>query len=103
VSVERKYDDEVAEGFVISQRPDDGVGYAGDDVELVVSLGPHLVEVPNVNRFGIDDAEDALADQGFRSSRREFEPYLGLGFVVGQSPAAGELAPFGSTVVLTVV
>lgn len=103
VSVEREYDDNVAEGSVISQKPDDGVGYAGDTIELVVSLGPHLVEVPNVNRFGIEDAEDELADSGFRSSRKEFEPYLGLGFVVGQSPAAGELAPFGSTIVLTVV
>ncbi len=32
-----------------------------------------------------------------------YEPYFGLGFVVGQSPDGGDMAPFGSTVEITIV
>ncbi len=103
VTVVRQYDDNVPQGAVISQEPSHGVGYAGDPVTLVVSRGPHLVEVPNVDRFGISDAESALAAKGFKVTTEQFQPYLGLGFVVGESPGAGEMAPYGSTVVLTVV
>ena len=46
---ERRYDDDVPEGVVITQRPDPGsVLFAGDAVEVVVSDGPEPFAVPNV-------------------------------------------------------
>ncbi|MDX1657564.1 MAG: Stk1 family PASTA domain-containing Ser/Thr kinase [Nitriliruptorales bacterium] len=47
--VERRYDDEIPEGVVITQRPDPGsVLFAGDAVEVVVSDGPEPFAVPDV-------------------------------------------------------
>ena len=103
VSTTREYDDAVDKGKVISQRPDHGVRHLGDPIALVVSRGPHLVEVPDVDTFGLAAAESALRDRGFAVTTTHFDPYLGLEFVVGESPGAGQLAPYGSTVVLTVV
>jgi eukaryotic-like serine/threonine-protein kinase len=103
VSVKRVYDDGVDEGLVISQQPSHGVRYAGDPVTLRVSRGPHLVQVPDVYHSGIDAAEQAVTAAGFRYTVVHFSPYLGLGFVIEQSPSSGEMAPFGSTIVLTVV
>ncbi len=37
------------------------------EITLVVSLGPHLVEVPDVDSFGVEAAQDALAEAGSRS------------------------------------
>jgi serine/threonine-protein kinase len=103
VTTTRRYDDDVAKGVVISQSPDHGVGYRGDEVTLVASRGPHLVAVPDVGHFGLSAAEGALTDAGFHYSIVHYQPYLGLSIVVGQSPGGSSMAPFGSTVVLTVI
>jgi serine/threonine-protein kinase len=103
VTTTRRYDDDVAKGVVISQSPDHGVGYRGDEVTLVASRGPHLVAVPDVGHFGLSAAEGALSDAGFHYSIVHYQPYLGLSIVVGQSPGGSSMAPFGSTVVLTVI
>ena len=97
------YDDHVADGVVISQSPADGSGHRGDTIKLVVSKGPHLVEVPDVTRYGVSDAEQALQDAGFKVEVEHNSPYFGLGFVVGQSPDGGSMAPYGSTIALKVV
>jgi beta-lactam-binding protein with PASTA domain len=103
VTTTRRYDDNVAKGVVISQSPDHGVGYRGDKVALVVSRGPHLVAVPDVGHSGISSAEAALAAAGFHYTLVQFHPYLGLGIVLRQSPDGSTMAPYGSTVVLTIV
>ncbi|MBA3233502.1 MAG: PASTA domain-containing protein, partial [Propionibacteriales bacterium] len=102
VRVER-YDDDVAEGSVLRQRPGNGIGHRDDQIRLVVSLGPHLVEVPNVDSFGVDDARDTLEKAGFKVEVDEFQPYFGLEYVVGQSPDAGSMVPYGSTLRIVVV
>ncbi len=103
VELDERYHDQVAEGDVIRQTPPDGTLFAGDSVRLVLSLGPHLVEVPSVYNFGTEAAIAELEDLGFDVETEQFDPYFGLGFVVGQSAGAGELAPWGSTITLTVV
>jgi eukaryotic-like serine/threonine-protein kinase len=103
VTTTRRYDDNVAKGVVIRQSPDHGVGYRGDKVALVVSRGPHLVAVPDVGHSSIGSAEAALAAAGFHYSLVQFHPYLGLGIVLRQSPDGSTMAPYGSTVVLTIV
>ena len=63
LEVERtaEYDDDVPAGFVIAQDPDGGTLFKGDTVSIRVSLGPELVEVPNVvaagRRLGDRDAD----------------------------------------------
>jgi serine/threonine-protein kinase len=105
LDVKRKehYDDRVPAGQVIAQRPHSGIRHAGDAITLVVSRGPHLVTVPDVNHYGVSDAEAALQAAGFRVRVEENSPSFGLGFVVGQNPSGGTSAPYGSQIVLTVV
>ena len=65
VDVSQQYSDSVPEGIVISQDPKAGTLFKGDTVTLLVSLGPQLVEVPNVVASGVDDATATLQAAGF--------------------------------------
>ena len=97
------YSDTVSEGVVISQEPTASETlYKGDQVSLVVSKGPELVEVPNVFGKQQGEATQILEDAGFKV---EIDAFLGgyFGTVRAQSPNAGEMLRRGSTVVLTVV
>jgi len=99
--VVEKHSDTVAEGDVISQDPTSGTLFQGDEVELTVSLGPELIEVPPVRGSSVDEATDALEDLGFDVETRSFFPDP-LGLVVSSDPGAGELAPKGSTITLNI-
>ncbi len=98
-----QYDDNVAAGQVIAQSPDSGTGHRGDHIKLVVSRGPHLVQVPGVGSSGVAAAQAALEQAGFHVSVQKNTPSFGLGFVVSQSPGGGAMAPYGSTVTIYVV
>ena len=101
--VDRRYDDEVPEGDVIAQNPEIGTLNRGQTVELVVSDGPELVEVPRTYLFGVEAAEEAMRDAGFEVEFEDAEDGFGLGFVSGSDPGFGEMAPKGSTITLFVV
>jgi len=94
--------DEVPEGEVLRQDPEDGTLFAGDDVALVVSLGPELVPVPDVVGLQLEAARAALEDAGFTV---EEESVLGgfFGTVRDQSVDGGTEAEPGTTITLTVV
>jgi beta-lactam-binding protein with PASTA domain len=102
--VDRKdrYNGAVDAGLVISQSPGEGTGHAGDTVTLVVSKGPHLVQVPRLWGVGVTDAEAQLKALGFRVSVRHAHPYFGLGYVVAQTPGADDMAPKGSDVTIVI-
>ena len=100
VTTTDEYNDDVAQGVVISQTPHSGSGHADDTIKLVVSKGPHLVEVPDVDLFGVDAAQQALEEAGFEVEVEHNQPYFGLGYVVGQSPGANDMAPYQSRVVV---
>jgi serine/threonine-protein kinase len=93
----------VTKGDVISQAPASGRLLRGDTVRLVVSKGPVLVAVPEVRRMSAEHAASALEKAGFRVATDRVQYYLGLGIVVQESPGAGDLAPLGSTIVISVV
>ena len=98
-----RYDEKVAEGRVISQNPNSGTLFAKDKIQLVVSKGPPLRDVPNVKTKSTADAQRILTDAGF-IVRVDKAPYnLGLNIVAAQSPGAGKKAQPGSTVVITVL
>ena len=103
VETREDYSDDVAEGRVIAQSPDSGTLVKGDTVELTVSLGPELVEVPNVRASGVDAARAELEDAGFAVRVEESSNYLGLGYVLSTDPGGGDLAPKGATITLYLV
>lgn len=102
--VTEEFSDEVAAGAVIRQDPAAGSAqlYRGDRVDLVVSRGPELFEVPNVFGQRVSDARKALRQAGFDV---EVEEVFGgpLGLVQNQDPDAGTMLPRGSVVTVTVV
>ena len=68
LKVDRKdeFDDEVPEGRVISQDPRTGSVFKGDTVELVVSKGPELIEVPRVVASGVGRGDPAAGGSRLR-------------------------------------
>lgn len=96
------YSDTVPAGQVISQQPDTGDVRRGDAVTLVVSKGPQLVAVPDVQHKPLRAAERALADAGLTPDVRSLFG-AALGLVVQVDPGPGTMVPHGSTVHLTVV
>ncbi|MEW1953300.1 Stk1 family PASTA domain-containing Ser/Thr kinase [Terrabacter sp. NPDC080008] len=95
--------DSVPAGQVVSQSPAKGTLFRGDPVTLVVSKGPVMVQVPNVVGRPSGDAEKTLTDLGFTVKKEAglFGPVFDL--VQHQSVKAGDSAPKGSTIVLTIV
>ena len=93
----------VAKGDVISQDPRTGTLFKGDKVSLVVSKGPVLVPVPKVEGMGTEAAKQALAAAGFQVQTEKTQYYVGLEYVVNQSPGANEKAKQGSTVTIYIV
>ncbi|MGD9959645.1 Stk1 family PASTA domain-containing Ser/Thr kinase [Nocardioides sp.] len=104
VNRSEEYNDSVPEGRVISQDPDSGTLFKGDDVTLVVSQGPELVEIPGgLIASGVESARTTLEDLGFRVDVKQSDNSLGLGFVYSVSPGQGEMVPKGSTITLYLI
>jgi serine/threonine-protein kinase len=101
---DEEYSDTVDKGDVISQDPPAGSTlHRGDEVSLVVSKGPELVEVPSLRAQGVEAATQQLTDLGFRVVTEEAPGYLGLGFVFSQDPGGGDRVPRGSTITLYLI
>ncbi|MEU4197499.1 Stk1 family PASTA domain-containing Ser/Thr kinase [Kribbella sp. NPDC026611] len=98
-----KYDQKVPEGDVISQTPNSGTLFAKDKVQLVVSKGPPLVDVPNVKRKTTTEAQQILTAAGFTVKVEEAPFNLGLNIVAAQNPGAGKKAQPGTEVTITVL
>ncbi|MCF6377305.1 PASTA domain-containing protein [Nocardioides KLBMP 9356] len=99
-----EYSDTVPTGDIISQDPAPGtVLYRGDTVSFVVSLGPELVEVPQVKAMGVEAATELLEGLGFEVRTEQADIYLGIGYVSSSDPGAGDEVPKGSTITLYVV
>ncbi len=99
VNVEEEFSDDVDKGDVISQDPDEGTGFKGDTITIVVSKGPQDVEVPDVVGESEADAKKTLEDAGFKVRVRNVIP----GDVVrAQTPDAGDELRVGKTVTIYV-
>lgn len=88
--------DEVERGLVVSQQPDGGSLRRGGTVQLVVSTGPDVVQVPDVRGQSVDSARRRLEDAGFQVRVRS----LRIGNVVAQKPGPGSERKRGSTVTI---
>ena len=103
VGVTEENSDTVDKGVVIDQTPDDGTGFKGDEIQLVVSKGPVLVVVPDLAGLSVDAATDELAEVGLGIDVSETRLYIGLDTVVEQSADGGTSLPKGSVVTVGVV
>lgn len=103
VSATEEFNEEVAAGLVISQDPASGTGFKGDEIQLVISKGPPLVEVPNFQASSVEDARAELEALGLRVDVVRTQFYIGLDRVARQDPGGGTSIPKGSTVTLFVV
>lgn len=96
------YSDEIPVGTVISQeQAADSTLYREDSVNYVVSLGPEMIEVPNVTRKQLEEATTILEKAGFEVKVNRIATFFDT--VGSQTPAAGELVRVGSVVTVTVV
>ncbi|MEU3735832.1 Stk1 family PASTA domain-containing Ser/Thr kinase [Streptomyces sp. NPDC032198] len=91
-------------GTVVEQSPREGQKQlaAGDTVTLTVSIGPEMIEVPDVEGMSVDDATQELEDAGFDVD--EDRGLLGIfgDTVKGQSVDGGDKAPKGSTITIEI-
>ncbi|GAB7191187.1 Stk1 family PASTA domain-containing Ser/Thr kinase [Kineococcus sp. NUM-3379] len=97
------YSESVPEGAVISQEPAGGTLFRGDRVELVESLGPPLVQVPQVQGKQVEEVRATLAALGLDVEVTNPLGPIAFGTVYSSDPAAGETVRKGSTVTLVVV
>jgi beta-lactam-binding protein with PASTA domain len=97
--------DTLAEDLVIGTAPEVGTTVEkGSRVELFVSLGPDLVEVPKVTGRKLSTVRKTIEEKGFVVGDITYqvtgEYYQGT--VMKQTPKAGEMAPKGSQIDLVV-
>jgi serine/threonine-protein kinase len=94
---------EVEQGRLISLAiPTDGPLRRGDTVSGVVSLGPVMVEVPDVVGTPIPEAVQTIRDAGLVPDLRTNvpEPLQALAAVLSQDPGAPGPVVEGSTIVI---
>ncbi|MFC8227342.1 Stk1 family PASTA domain-containing Ser/Thr kinase [Streptomyces sp. NPDC057287] len=95
-----RVDSAEAAGEIARQAPGSGAEAAeGDTVELTVSKGPRMLQVPDVTGKDVDEARSALEDAGFEVEVDR--PFLSFSDTVGsQSVEGGEKAAEGSTITI---
>ncbi|MEU2153713.1 Stk1 family PASTA domain-containing Ser/Thr kinase [Streptomyces sp. NPDC019396] len=87
-------------GTVAAQSPAEGGQVAaGDTINLTVSKGPRMVEVPDVTGDNVESATSELKKAGFEVKVERSFPFLG-NEIESQSVAGGEQAPEGSTITI---
>ncbi|GGV75751.1 serine/threonine protein kinase [Streptomyces gelaticus] len=103
--VKRSYSDTVERGKVISSDPESGARVRRNaEVTLVVSRGPEIVEVPDVQGLALADAKRDLKEAGLVPGMvtKEFSEETARGEVIRTDPAAGAERHSGSAVALVV-
>ena len=104
VKVTEEHSADVEKGRVIRQDPKSGTGKRGDSVSLVSSLGPEMVEIPEVRMKSTADAKKALEDLDLKVTVVQDSDFpIPLDLASGTDPAAGTSVAVGSTVTLYVV
>lgn len=93
----------VEKGLVISQTPSTGNGKRDDVITVVESLGPVMVELPNVRYESVEDATLQLEKLGFKVEVKYVMDFaLLLMIATGTEPGRGTMVAQGSTVILLV-
>lgn len=103
VSIDTDYDDEVEEGYVISQSPAGGEQAAENtNITLIVSIGPEVLktDVPDLRGLGESAAKDKLALAGLKagSVTEDYSDSVTEGLVISQSYSPGMEVDEGTAV-----
>ncbi|MBG6224686.1 serine/threonine-protein kinase [Arthrobacter sp. CAN_A2] len=103
-ALDEEYSESVPAGGILRQDPEQGAERRrGSVVDLVVSLGPAPIAVPDVVGLPEQDAVDALEEAGLVpvvGDAREYSRTVPAGAVVGQSPSGSDVQR-GTGVTLT--
>ncbi len=101
---ETQVDNDVQEGYVISQSIDEGTAITADtEIVIVVSGGAETVEVPNVVGYSDEQAQTLLKEAGFTVTHGyEYSDTVDKDYVISQTPTAGSEATSGSSVKIIV-
>lgn len=101
---EDQFDKKVEAGKVCKQDPEGGQKSAkGSTIFITISKGTEAVQVPDVVNYSESDARAALETAGFTVRiNREFSDKVDEGFVMSQTPGAGQKLDKGSSVTITV-
>ena len=96
--------DDVPEGLVISQNPGPGSRVKnGSTVDVIISLGPKMEQVPDVLGKNVEEAKALLTNAGFTvETADEISSEAEEGTVLSQSVAGGEYAPLNQPITLVV-
>ena len=91
-------------GNVVTQTPvSETTARRGSAIDIVVSGGQALIDVPSVVGSNQPDAEKTLKDAGFRpSASQSYSTTVDKGLVIAQTPVAGQRVPAGTTIGITV-
>lgn len=105
VRVSTAYDDEVSIGRVVESHPATGKNIMKfQGVELTVSEGPELFQVPQVAGSTLGQAKKSLAKVGFENLKtvEAYSSSVADGSVITSNPSNGERLPKKSLITLTV-
>lgn len=83
---------QIERGRVVGTRPEAGTELTlPADVDLVVSRGPEVADVPELVGVHVDDVGDRLRSRGLRLGEVTYDPeaFAAPGRVIGQTPAPG--------------
>jgi serine/threonine-protein kinase len=101
-TTEQDYDPVIEQGAVIGTSPDEGSRIQkGEEVTLIVSMGPEQLEVPGFVGASEEDATRAITEDGFTISPdpiiREFSSDVPPGVVIAALGEAGQALAAGET------
>lgn len=102
---ESAFSNTVPEGYIISQTPSSGsTARKGATIVVVVSKGAQQRELPQINNLSLNDAVSTLTQMGFIVNVTEVSSdQISAGSVIGYKDyKAGEKAPYGSKLTITV-
>ncbi|WP_074259265.1 Stk1 family PASTA domain-containing Ser/Thr kinase [Agromyces cerinus] len=91
---------EIADGSVIAAEPTTEVVRQGDTINLTLSKGQDLVEVPNIVGKSMSEAKAELEKAEFKVSYSLPDLFLDLATVTSSDPPAGEKIVRGSTITI---
>jgi len=104
ILIEVVNDDTVQEGYVVEQSFTEGTPVSVEaKITLRVSGGAESVQVPDVTGYTDDQACTVIDEAGFEIAHAyEYSEDVEKDYVISTTPAAYEMAPKGSKVVITV-
>lgn len=102
-TIQEDFDDSVA-GTILSTDPVPGTLVPkGTVINVILSKGPVLVDVPNVVGMSTESAKSTLQAAGFQVTAVNKLPVAILNKVYSQKPGAGSKAPKGSVITIEIV